>query len=105
MPLEELAVDLLFEAFGEHRYDRSQREYEHLISLIPPLKEAIYLVNRRLQELNEKGQQRFSVICYFRPGDLAPRYMPFPSKISLDTLRKGLITLGFRKPKWRKAAR
>lgn len=101
MPLEELAVNLLFKALGEDRYNRSPQEYANLISLIPPLKEAIYLVNQGLQELIESGQQH--EICYFQPGDLAPRYIPFPSKISVDTLRKGLITAGFREPKWQKA--
>ncbi|MBR0719113.1 hypothetical protein [Bradyrhizobium liaoningense] len=103
MPLEELAVDLLFEALGEDRYNRSMLEYAYLISLIPPLKEAIHLVNQRLQQLNETGQQRFSAICYFKSGDLAPRYVPFPSKISIETLRMGLLRLGFRTPKWRKS--
>lgn len=101
MPLEELAVNLLFKALGEHRYNRSPQEYADLISLIPPLKKAIYLVNQGLQEIIEGGQQH--EICYFQPGDLAPRYIPFPSKISIDTLRKGLITAGFREPKRQKA--
>ena len=29
-PLEELAVDLLFETYGEHRYNRSPEAYERL---------------------------------------------------------------------------
>ena len=101
MPLEELAVNLLFKALGEHRYNRSRQGYADLISLIPPLKEAIYLVNQGLQEIIESGQQH--EICYFQAGDLAPRYIQFPSKISIDTLRKGLIANGLREPKWQKA--
>ncbi|RXH41899.1 hypothetical protein XH94_04370 [Bradyrhizobium zhanjiangense] len=100
MPLEELALDLLFEAFGEHRYNRTPEEYQHLASLIPPLKQASYLVNQGLKKLNEQGEQRS--FCRFKPGDLKPRYEPFPKKISIETLRKALINAGFRDAKWRK---
>ncbi|TYO63875.1 hypothetical protein FXV83_24980 [Bradyrhizobium hipponense] len=102
MSLEELAVDLLFETLGEHRYNRSPEEYERLASLIPHLKEAHYRVNERLEQLQKKGQQPYSEICYFKAGDVVPRYVPFPTKISAETLRKGLIALGFRAPKWQK---
>jgi hypothetical protein len=44
-PLEELALDLLFEALGESRYNRSPEDYERLCALIPPLKQAHFLVN------------------------------------------------------------
>jgi hypothetical protein len=98
--LEELAVDLLFAALGEHRYNRSAQEYATLCSLIPPLKRADYLVNQQLQKLNELGMQY--EICYFRPGDLAPVYRPFPTSISLQTLRNGLIATGFRVPRQRR---
>lgn len=102
MPLEELAVDLLFDTFGEHRYNRSPQEYEHLASLIPPLKQAHHHVNERLKALHREGKQRYSPICYFKAGDVVPRYMPFPTTISAETIRKGLIALGFRAPRWQK---
>lgn len=102
MSLQELAVDLLFETFGEHRYNRSPQEYERLASLIPHLKEAHDRVNKRLEQLQKTGQQPYSEICYFKAGDIVPRYVPFPTKISAETLRKGLIAIGFRTPKWQK---
>lgn len=102
--LEELAVDLLFADFGEHRYNRSAQEYAHLSSLIPPLKDAHYRVNQQLRKLIESGLP-LPEICYFRPDDLAPVYKPFPTSISSETLRHGLITTGFRVPKRRSRAR
>jgi hypothetical protein len=101
-PLEELAVDLLLESYGEHRYNRSPEEYERLCALIPPLKEACYRVNRRLKELHESGKLRERLICDFRGDDQRPRYRQYPISISSQTIRKGLVALGFRNPKWRK---
>ena len=101
-PLEELAVDLLLESYGEHRYNRSPEEYERLCALIPSLKEAYYRVNRRIRELHESGKLRERLICDFRGGDQRPRYRKYPTSISIQTIRKGLAALGFRNPKWRK---
>jgi hypothetical protein len=39
-PLEELALDLLFESYGEDRYNRSDEEYEYLSTLTENLKDA-----------------------------------------------------------------
>ncbi|UPJ74512.1 hypothetical protein [Bradyrhizobium sp. 187] len=102
MSLQELAVDLLFDTLGEDRYNRSPQEYERLASLIPHIKEAHHRVNERLEQLQKTGQQPYSAICYFKAGDVAPRYVPFPTKISAETLRKGLIAIGLRTPKWLK---
>jgi hypothetical protein len=96
-PLEELAVDLLFAALGEHRYNRSAQKYAHLRSIIPPLKQAHYLVNQQLKKLNETGMEWYE-IWYYKPGDLAPVCKPFPTSISLPTVRNGLGTIGFRDP-------
>jgi hypothetical protein len=98
-PLEELALDLLFESHGESRYDRTAVEYEYLSSLVVNLKDAHYRVNKGLKELK---QPRWSAICYFKPGDVSPRYAPFPDSISTETIRNALIFSGFREPKWRK---
>lgn len=101
-PLEEFAVDLLLETYGEHRFNRSAEAYEGLIALLPPLKQAYYLVNRRLNELHNAGQLKERLICYCKPGDLKPRYESYPTSISMETIRKGLATVGLRVPKWRK---
>ena len=100
-PLEELAVSLLLHALGESRYNRSPQQYAYLCSLIPPLKQAHYLVNKRLEELNEADTPPYE-ICYFKAGDLKPRYTPFPTSISIETIRNGLVAMGFRDPKQRK---
>lgn len=101
-PLEELAVDLLLETYEEHRYNRSAEAYGRLCALIPPLKEAHYRTNRRLKELHDAGKLRERILCYYKAGDLAPRYELYPTSISVETLRKGLASVGLRAPKWRK---
>src|SRR5215471_15224148 len=100
-PLEELAVDLLFETLGEHRYNRSPQEYQRLRTLIPPLKQAHHLVNQRLKQLHDDGKLRDRAICDFKAGDRFPFDRPYPDTISIQTLRNGLVALGFRDPKWR----
>jgi len=99
-PLEELAVDLLFETYGEHRYNRSPEAYERLCALIPPLKQAHHRVNQRLKELHDSGAFRERLICDYRGGDLVPLYRPYPTSISIQTIRNGLKANGFRAPRW-----
>jgi hypothetical protein len=103
-PLEELALDLLFESYGESRYDRTPAEYAHLSALVTNLKDAEYRVNKLLKEKKESGRLRWMAICYFQPNDVAPRYAPVPDSISIETIRSALIHTGFREPKWRKRA-
>jgi len=104
-PLEELALDLLFESYGEDRYGRSSEDYARLSALVPSLKEAHFRVNERLQQENSSGQQRWRSICRFKAGDISPRYEPFPTSISIDTIRNALNYSGFRVAKWQKPAR
>ena len=101
-PVEELAVDLLFESFGENRYNRTPEEYEYLCSLIPNLKQAHYRVNQQLKKRHEEGKFRNRAICDFKGGDKVPIYRPYPETISIETIRIALIKLGFRDPKWTK---
>jgi hypothetical protein len=101
-PLEELALDLLFESYGEDRYNRSTEDYARLIALVPRLKKAHFRVNKTLQAELSSGQQRWSAIVRFKAGDAAPRYEPFPNSISIDTIRNALNYSGFRAPKRKK---
>jgi hypothetical protein len=101
-PLEELALDLIFESYGESRYNRTAPEYEHLASLLGPLKELHFRVNERLKEYKASEQPRWDGICYLKAGDLKPRYAPFPESISVQTIRTALLASGFREPKWSK---
>ena len=103
-PLEELALDLIFESYGESRYNRTASEYEYLASLLGSLKELHFRVNRRLKEYKASEQPRWNGICYFKVGDLKPLYASFPEAISVQTIRDALIVSGFREPKWRKRA-
>lgn len=101
-PLEELALDLLFESYGEDRYNRSTEDYARLSAMVPSLKEAHFRVNQALRNEISSGQQRWSKICRFKAGELSPRYEPFPSSISVDTIRNALNYSGFRSAKWKK---
>jgi hypothetical protein len=103
-PLEELALDLLFESHGESRHNRTPSEYAHLSALVTNLKDAEYRVNKLLKEKKESGRLRWMGICYFQPNDLAPRIVPVPDSISIETIRSGLIHTGFREPKWHRRA-
>jgi hypothetical protein len=103
-PLEELALDLLFESYGEHRYNRTPAEYAHLFSLVTNLKDAEYRVNKLLKEKREAGKLPWAAICYFKANDLVPRYTPVPDSISIETIRNALTHAGFREPRRRKRA-
>ena len=103
-PLEELALDLLFESYGESRYNQTVSEYERLSALAKNLKDAHFRVNRGLEQCKKPDQRRWSAICYFKPGDLTPRYAPFPESISMETIRNALVFSGFREPRRRKRA-
>ena len=103
-PLEELALDLLFESYGESRYDQTAAEYERLSALVKNLKDAHFRVNRSLEQYKQSGQPRWGAICYFKAGDLTPRYAAFPESISMETIRNALVFSGFREPRRRKQA-
>jgi hypothetical protein len=103
-PLQELALDLIFESYGESRYNRTASEYEYLASLLGSLKELHFRVNKRLKEYKASGKPRWNGVCYFKAGDLKPLYASFPEAISGQTIRDALIVSGFREPKWRKRA-
>src|ERR1700722_15603797 len=67
--LEELAISLLFESFGESRFNRSAEEYRHLCSLVTNLKDAHHRVNKSLNELHQSGCLAHHLICDFKAGD------------------------------------
>jgi hypothetical protein len=61
-PLEELALNLLFESYGEHRYNRSAEEYEYLSTLTENLKDVHFRVNKRLASVVCIAHQNIPVI-------------------------------------------
>ena len=101
-PLEELAVNLLFESHGESRYNRTPAEYRHLALLVTNLKDAYDRVDKGLKERHAAGYFEDAAICDFKAGDRYPHYRPIPTSISVQTIRTGLTALGFRDAKWRK---
>jgi hypothetical protein len=103
-PLEELALDLLFESHGESRYNQTAAEYERLSALVKNLDDAYFRVNRSLEQCKKSDQPPWRGICYFKAGDLTPRYAPFPASISIETIRNALVFSGFREPRRRKQA-
>ena len=103
-PLEELALDLAFESFGENRYNRTAADYERLSALVSNLQDVHFRVNTELAKIKKSGKPRWNSICYFKAGDLTPRYASFPESISVETIRSALTYSGLRKPKWKKRA-
>src|SRR6516225_9887015 len=63
------------------------------------IKELHHLVDEKLAEYQRSGQPPWAAICRFQPGDRALRFDPFPTAISLQTIRNALNYSGFRKQK------
>jgi len=99
---QNIAINLIFEWMGEERYNRTYEEYMNIAKRLPKITAAHAYVNQRLREFAERGNRPFDAICYFRAGDRKPRYAPFPTSISEETIRKGLEEMGMREPKPRK---
>lgn len=57
-PLEELALDLVFESFGEDRYNRTAADYQRLSALVSNLQDVHFRVNKELanSEARAAGQ-------------------------------------------------
>jgi hypothetical protein len=108
---ESLAIDLLLEALGEERCDRTADEYKAIVDKIrrQPLKVLDCWVMSRLRHYNlkfaedKKQGHAFPEICYFRSGDRYPRYEKFPESLSVETLRSALLKWGvpMRRPRKR----
>lgn len=89
-PIQNLALNLVFEVMGEDRENRTAQEYEDIAARLPPLKVLEFEVNKRLQALHTTDRSRLYEICRFKAGDERHTYEPLPTEISYETLRAAL---------------
>ena len=99
--IENIALALIFESMGESRSNRTFDDYLRIASELPPLKTLHHIVNQQLAKIVEAGAP--DEICRFRAGDKIIRYEPFPTSISIQTIRTALIVSGMRRPKWKRS--
>jgi hypothetical protein len=102
-PIQNIALDLVFEVMGEERVNRTSQEYRAIAARLPALKRLEFLINTRLRQLHKSDRDRLYEICRFGAGHKRYAYEPFPKKISYETLRAALTIAGMRPP--RKARR
>jgi hypothetical protein len=84
------------------RIRRARTEIMGIASELPPLKTLHHIVNQQLAKIAEAGAPPYE-ICRFRAGDEIIRYEPFPTSISIQTIRTALIVSGMRRPKWKRS--
>ena len=92
---ENLAITLMFESLGESRFNRTMAEYNAIAARAPKLQAMHIDVNRRLQEMAAAGDAPYQ-ICYFKAGYTIISYEPFPTSLSLETIRRALVKSGMR---------
>jgi hypothetical protein len=103
-PIENIALELIFCFMRERRVNRTFDEYMGIAARLPPLKTLHYEVNRLLAIIAERGVAPYE-ICRFRAGDEVIRFEPFPTSISIQSIRNALVVSGMREPKWKRRSR
>jgi hypothetical protein len=98
-PAHNLALSLLFDALGMNRANRTHEEYQRIKAALPPLKQLHYRINERLQTLTEAGFFANAQICRFKAGHKIIQYEPYPTSISIETVRQALTWAGWREPR------
>jgi hypothetical protein len=68
---ENIALDLIFELYGESRINRTYGEYMEIASCLSKLQALHAYVNERLRKLAVEGHAPYK-ICYFKAGDRHP---------------------------------
>lgn len=96
-PIQDFALELLFDALRENVINRTADEYEQIKSRIPKqLKTIHHLVNKQLSKLATTKEFASHKICRFRAGDKVIREEACPTTISIETVRQALIAYGWR---------
>jgi hypothetical protein len=104
-PVQDIALDFVFEAVGETRINRTADEYQSIAKRLPPLKILHFLVNEKLQERLADMARRNSgppQICNFKAGHKRIVFEPYPRTISMETIRAALETSGLRTVRYRR---
>ena len=98
-PLENIALNLVFECADKFRNNRTADEYMRIAAKLPPLKVLHHYVNKRLEEIQRSGNA--PQICRFRAGDKRIVYEDYPRSLSIEVLRTALNKSGMRVPRRR----
>ena len=90
---QNLALNIAMDWLGESLINRTMADYKRIALLIPKLEAVHAYVNQKLREWAMQGYAPYQ-ICYFKPGDQCPRYEPFPTSLSRETVRLALKNSG-----------
>jgi hypothetical protein len=105
-PIQEIALNLVFNALGERRKNRTPREYAEIASRLPPLKVLTHRVNVELKWMHSRSIRSgvpLPELCRFKAGDERITYEKYPQQISYQTVRSALNVSGLRRPRGRRA--
>jgi hypothetical protein len=103
-PIENIVLNAVFHLMDEERFDRTHEEYEQIKKRLPPLKVLHGKINDMLSKIAAEGTAPYE-ICRFKAGDKRYRYEPFPTSVSLETVRTALDVGGMRKQRGRRRSR
>lgn len=92
-PAEDICLSLIFECIGETGYDRTK--VDEIGAKLPPLKVLHGYINDRLRE--RALREDFTVrILHFRKGDRKAWFAPYPTSVSIETVRRAETKSGLR---------
>jgi hypothetical protein len=100
--VENLAINMVYRALRESRYNRTACEYAAIAERLPPLKVLHHQVNEALQTYLSSLAER-PEFCRWESGHQRRVYETYPDEISQETLRRALVLHGFRVPRRRTA--
>ena len=98
--VENIALKLVFAFMNEGQYNRTSEDYMRIALELPRLKVLHYEVNRLLASRLERDGPPYQ-ICRFKAGDERYSFEPFPTSISIETIRSALVKSGMREPRRR----
>jgi hypothetical protein len=58
--IQNIALELVFEVMGEERINRSREEYMEIAAKLPPLKQLVFTINKRLKQLHKEFSEQSS---------------------------------------------
>ncbi len=90
---ERIALNIVFGWLGESLFNRTIQEYREIAARLPKLEAMHARVNEVLQRMADAKVAPYE-ICYFRPGDRAISYVPFPTSLSREVVRRALHKSG-----------
>ena len=94
-PAENIALELVFAQLGESRFNRSMADYMAIASRAPKVTAMHHDVNEILGHMAQNGIAPYQ-ICDFQAGDRSHWYRPFPTELSLETIRNAWVKSGMR---------